>query len=98
MIKHPECALPGRKALLKSDIQYDVVLIDATETPIERPKKKQKHFYSGKKKRHTLKTQIVVDKNLQKIICTAFSNGKKHDSSIVQRFKNTDSSGHKRVD
>ena len=31
--------LPGKKALLKSDMQYEVVLIDATETPIERPKK-----------------------------------------------------------
>ena len=37
LIKHPDFALPGRKALLKSDMEY--VLIDATETPIERPKK-----------------------------------------------------------
>ena len=35
----PRFALPGKKALLKSDIKYEVVLIDATETPIERPKK-----------------------------------------------------------
>lgn len=39
LIKHPDFALPGRKALLKSDMEYEVVLIDATETPIERPKK-----------------------------------------------------------
>src|SRR5665647_1008514 len=39
LIKHPDFAFPGRKALLKSDMEYDVVLIDATETPIERPKK-----------------------------------------------------------
>jgi len=32
-------SLPGRKALLKSDVEYKVVLIDATETPFERPKK-----------------------------------------------------------
>jgi hypothetical protein len=31
--------LPGRKALLKSDMEYELVLIDATESPIERPKK-----------------------------------------------------------
>ena len=41
LIKHPDFALPGRKALLKSDMEYEVVLIDATETPIERPKKKK---------------------------------------------------------
>lgn len=39
LIKHPDFALPGRKALLKSDVEYEVVLIDATETSIERPKK-----------------------------------------------------------
>ncbi len=39
LVRHPEFALPGRKALLKSDTEYDVILINATETPIERPKK-----------------------------------------------------------
>lgn len=38
LIKHPDFALPGRKALLKSDMEYEVVLVDASETPIERPK------------------------------------------------------------
>ena len=46
LIKHPDFALPGRKALLKSDMEYEVVLIDASETPIERPKKK-----SGRKRK-----------------------------------------------
>lgn len=40
LIKHPDFALPGRKTLLKSDMEYEVVLVDASETPIERPKKK----------------------------------------------------------
>jgi Helix-turn-helix of DDE superfamily endonuclease len=31
--------LPGKKALLASDTIFDVVLVDATETPVERPKK-----------------------------------------------------------
>ena len=39
LIKHPDFSLPGRKELQKSDMEYDVILIDATETPIERPKK-----------------------------------------------------------
>jgi len=39
LIKHKDFALPGRKKLVKSDVSYEVVLIDATETPIERPKK-----------------------------------------------------------
>jgi len=39
LIKNGTFSLPGRKALLKSDVEYELVLIDATETPIERPKK-----------------------------------------------------------
>ena len=37
LIKHPAFALPGRKELINNN--YDTILIDATETPIERPKK-----------------------------------------------------------
>lgn len=39
LIKSGEFKLPGRKALLKSDYSFEVVLVDATESPIERPKK-----------------------------------------------------------
>ena len=39
LIKSSQFTLPGRKALLKSDMKYAVILIDATESPIERPKK-----------------------------------------------------------
>ena len=35
-------ALPGRKELLKSDMEYEVILVDATESPVERPKKNKK--------------------------------------------------------
>lgn len=50
LIKHPEFSLPGRKALLKSDMEYEVVLIDATETPIERPKKDKNISTQAKRK------------------------------------------------
>lgn len=40
LIKSGEFSLPGKKALLKSDVEYETILIDATETPVERPKKK----------------------------------------------------------
>jgi len=53
LIKHPDFALPGRKALLKSDFEYDVILIDATETQIERPKK-SKNIFTQEKRKNTL--------------------------------------------
>ena len=31
--------LSGRKALLKSDIEYGIILVDVTESSVERPKK-----------------------------------------------------------
>jgi hypothetical protein len=39
LMKSGEFRLPGRKALEPSDTLIEVVLIDATEQPIERPKK-----------------------------------------------------------
>jgi hypothetical protein len=39
LVKHPIFALAGRKALLKSDMNYELILVDASESPIERPKK-----------------------------------------------------------
>jgi len=50
LIKHPDFSLPGRKALLKSDMEYELVLIDATESPIERPKKNKKNSILEKRK------------------------------------------------
>ena len=40
LIKCKEFSLPGKKALLRTDTEFEVILIDATESPIERPKKK----------------------------------------------------------
>lgn len=50
LIKAGKFSLPGRKALLKSDVEYEVVLIDATESPIERPKKNKNTFTQAKRK------------------------------------------------
>lgn len=43
--------------------ELDRVLIDSFETPVPRPstEPQQRQRYSGKKKRHTLKTQVVTD-------------------------------------
>jgi len=39
LIKSKHFRLPGKKALLKSEVEFSVVLVDATETPCERPQK-----------------------------------------------------------
>jgi hypothetical protein len=50
LIKDGKFSLPGRKSLLKSDMDYEVVLIDATESPIERPKKNKSAFIPEKRR------------------------------------------------
>ena len=49
IVKHPDFSLPGRQALEKNG-NYEVVMIDATETAIERPKKSKKTFTQEKRK------------------------------------------------
>ncbi len=39
LIRDGTFSLPRRKAPLKSDAEYEVILVDARESPIERPKK-----------------------------------------------------------
>ena len=46
--------------------------------------KKQKQHYSGKKKCHTQKAQVIIDQATLEIIATAFSQGKKHDFQLFK--------------
>jgi hypothetical protein len=51
--------VPERRVeLAQEDIRE--LFFDATERPTRRPKRGQRAYYSGKKKRHTIKTQVVV--------------------------------------
>lgn len=49
LIQHPTFKLPGRKALQQSEMVYEVIYVDATETPIERPKKNRNGSTQGKR-------------------------------------------------
>jgi len=40
LIKSKAFSLPGKKVLVKSDMEYEVILVDAAESPCERPKKR----------------------------------------------------------
>ncbi|MBW1241785.1 MAG: IS5 family transposase [Spiroplasma poulsonii] len=79
--------LAGKKALINDYFNDKTIIIDATETPIQRPKKGQKQSYSGKKKKHTIKTQVIIEQETKKIIETSFSLGKKHDYALFKESK-----------
>jgi hypothetical protein len=51
--------IPERRVELEPD-EIRELFFDATERPIPRPTRGQKTYYSGKKKRHTVKHQVVV--------------------------------------
>lgn len=50
LIQSREFSLPGKKALLKTDHEFEVILIDATESQIERPKKNSAYSIQEKRK------------------------------------------------
>ena len=68
LVKSKKFRLPGRKSLQKSDLEFELILIDGSEMPIERPKRNR--VKGGKK--------IKNRKNLQK----KYYSGKKNDIQI----------------
>ncbi|GAB4546830.1 MAG: hypothetical protein Fur002_22240 [Anaerolineales bacterium] len=49
LIKSKQFHLPGKKALQPSDTVIEIVLVDATEQPIERPKKDNAGIIAAKR-------------------------------------------------
>ncbi len=75
--------LPGKNALLEQGIE--AILIDVTEQPMERPLKKQRQWYSGKKKRHTLKAQLIICAETLQILLVVCGKGRMHDFKLLKR-------------
>ncbi len=77
-LEEVEAVFPGFKAFL-----------DATEQEIPRPKSKRKRktHYSGKKKRHTVKTQLTVNSDGLIIHLTGHVRGRMHDYMLFKRSR-----------
>lgn len=52
--------LAVKRRIAVSEEEAQSLLIDATEQPVQRPKRGQKRWYSGKKKRHCIKNEIIT--------------------------------------
>ena len=92
LIQSRKFSLPGKKKLLDSSLDEDLILMDVMESPIERPTKHQKRFYSGKQRQHTLKTQVLFGQKNNQIVCLSHSKGRIHDFKL---FKNSRTRFHK---
>ncbi len=64
-----------------------LAFIDCTEQQIPRPvdKERRKMFYSGKKKRHTVKNQIMVNNRGYILHKIGYKKGRKHDYDIYKK-------------
>ena len=49
LIKDSRFHLPGKKALLRAENNFEVVLVDVTESPVERPKKSKGATIPGRR-------------------------------------------------
>jgi len=83
--------IPTKKvSLSEAELTEEKIIeffVDATEQKITRPKKGQKHYYSGKKKTHTLKNQVITDKKGKVRATTESVPGKKHDKKLFDESK-----------
>lgn len=63
------------------------VVVDATEQRLQRPKgwKRQKKYYSGKSKRHAIKTQIVVSRAGKILLISQSVPASIHDYTLLKR-------------
>jgi hypothetical protein len=50
LIRSGVFSLPGKKALLQSDSSIEVILIDASESPVQRPQKNRSDITQVRKK------------------------------------------------
>ena len=100
--------IPERKVeLTKEDVAE--LFFDATERPIPRPTRGQKRYDSGKKKRHTVKHQVVVVRrrkkpgpgpNPRRVRIAAVSKsfpGRVHDEKVYDRTRVVAPRGAKRT-
>ena len=88
-IKHLEPLLAAKMKIKKdrkmSEAELYTLIVDCTEQPIRRPKKNQKTFYSGKKKRHTTKTEVIVNGEGKICHVSPPSPGSVHDIKIRKK-------------
>lgn len=76
-------ALKKDRTLSQKDLE--TIIIDCTEQPIQRPKKRQGRYYSGKKKQHTIKKEIQITEEGRIVSTSKPHPGRDHDFEVRKR-------------
>lgn len=82
---HAKKRIGTLKELLEAHPEFKDILVDATEQEVPKPKEKltRKQRYSGKKKQHTLKSQVTVSHRLV-LHLSQHVPGSVHDFSLLR--------------
>jgi hypothetical protein len=78
-------ALGVKRAIKVTSAEAQALLIDATEQPVQRPQRGQKRWYSGKKKRHSIKNEVVITEAERIVSVSPSAPGTVHDITIRRR-------------
>jgi hypothetical protein len=78
-------ALGVKRNIHVTEEEAQALLIDATEQPVQRPQRRQKCWYSGKKKRHSLKNEIVITQEERIVYASETVPGRVHDLTLRRR-------------
>jgi IS5 family transposase len=74
-----------KRTIRVSKTEAEALIIDCTEQPIQRPCRKQRCWYSGKKKRHTVKTEIAITGDGRIAGVSNPAPGRVHDLEVRRR-------------
>jgi DDE superfamily endonuclease/Helix-turn-helix of DDE superfamily endonuclease len=87
-MRMPDPGRGRRKTLpqLLAETPELAVIVDTFEQRIQRPRRQQRAYYSGKKKAHTLKSQVAVDEETGRVADVAESRpGRWADLKVLRR-------------
>lgn len=74
-----------KRSIRVTQEEAEALIIDATEQPIQRPRRKQRCWYSGKKKRHIIKNEVIVTEKGRVVSVSPSVPGRVHDRALRKR-------------
>ncbi len=77
-----------RRRILVGAEEAQALIIDCTEQPVQRPRRKQRCYYSGKRRRHTIKTEVIASHHEGRTRIAAIpppAPGRTHDLTLRRR-------------
>lgn len=87
-----------KKTIRVSAEEAEALIIDATEQPIQRPSRKQRCWYSGKKKGHRIKNEIIITEKGKIVSASDSMPGRVSDITVRRRGPSLPKAAHAYAD